>query len=174
MLIYEIVVVFVIGSLLGWIIEFFYRRIVSQKKWGNPGFLKGPYLPLYGFGFSILYIVSNIKLPFNFYLSLIIKTISFSLFVILLELFSGLILQKKFHLKLWDYSSRKFNYKGIICPLYSLYWILGGLIYLLVIHSFFQKMISAINTFQLGYFFIGIIFGSIIIETLKITSKKIK
>ena len=91
MLIYEIVVVFVIGSLLGWIIEFFYRRIVSQKKWGNPGFLKGPYLPLYGFGFSILYIVSNIKLPFNFYLSLIIKTISFSLFVILLELFSGLI-----------------------------------------------------------------------------------
>lgn len=174
MFIYEIVVVFVVGSLIGWIIEFFYRRIVSQKKWSNPGFLKGPYLPLYGFGISVLYLISNIQLPLNFYFSLFVKTISFSLFVVLLELFSGLILERKFNLKLWDYSSRKYNYKGIICLLYSIYWILGGLIYLLVIHSVFIEMIRLINTFQLGYFFVGIIVGCIIIETLKITKNRIK
>lgn len=33
---------FVIGSLIGWIIELFLRRFVSQKKWMNPGFLTGP------------------------------------------------------------------------------------------------------------------------------------
>ena len=38
---------FVIGSLLGWVIELLFRRFVSQKKWMNPGFLTGPYLPIY-------------------------------------------------------------------------------------------------------------------------------
>ena len=53
---------FVIGSLLGWVIELFFRRFVSQKKWMNPGFLTGPYLPIYGFGVVVLYAVSNIPL----------------------------------------------------------------------------------------------------------------
>ena len=53
---------FVIGSLLGWVIELFFRRFVSQKKWMNPGFLTGPYLPIYGFGVIVLYGVSNIPL----------------------------------------------------------------------------------------------------------------
>ena len=41
---------FFMGSLTGWGIELLYRRFVSQKKWVNPGFLSGPYLPIYGFG----------------------------------------------------------------------------------------------------------------------------
>ena len=48
---------FVIGSLLGWIIELFFRRFVSQKKWVNPGFLTGPYLPIYGFGLATLTVI---------------------------------------------------------------------------------------------------------------------
>ena len=42
---------FFIGSVIGWILELFYRRMISSKKWINPGFLVGPYLPLYGFRF---------------------------------------------------------------------------------------------------------------------------
>ena len=53
---------FVIGSLFGWVLELFFRRFVSQKKWMNPGFLTGPYLPIYGFGVAVLYGVSNIPL----------------------------------------------------------------------------------------------------------------
>ena len=52
---------FAIGSLIGWIIELFFRRFVSQKKWMNPGFLTGPYLPIYGFGVLVLYGVSNLS-----------------------------------------------------------------------------------------------------------------
>ena len=40
---------FFIGSIGGWILELFYRRMISNKEWINPGFLVGPYLPLYGF-----------------------------------------------------------------------------------------------------------------------------
>ena len=53
---------FVVGSLIGWVIELFFRRFVSQKKWMNPGFLTGPYLPIYGFGVLVLYGVSNVPL----------------------------------------------------------------------------------------------------------------
>ncbi|MBR0031622.1 MAG: hypothetical protein IJP61_04990, partial [Treponema sp.] len=43
---------FFAGSIIGWGIELFWRRFFSknnpEKKWINPGFLTGPYLPLYG------------------------------------------------------------------------------------------------------------------------------
>lgn len=45
---------FFIGSVLGWVLELFYRRFISganpERKWINPGFCVGPYVPLYGFG----------------------------------------------------------------------------------------------------------------------------
>ena len=45
----QIVFIFYLGSTFGWTIELFFRRIV-HKEWVNPGFLIGPYLPIYGFG----------------------------------------------------------------------------------------------------------------------------
>lgn len=43
---------FFIGSMAGWVIEVVFRRFFSsanpERKWINPGFLSGPYLPLYG------------------------------------------------------------------------------------------------------------------------------
>lgn len=40
---------FFIGSIIGWLMELVFRKIISSGKWINPGFLVGPYLPLYGF-----------------------------------------------------------------------------------------------------------------------------
>ena len=53
---------FFIGSTLGWVLELFFRRIVSKGEWINPGFLVGPYLPLYGFGLCVFYLLSQIKI----------------------------------------------------------------------------------------------------------------
>ena len=47
------VFIFFIGSMLGWLLELIFRRLV-HKKWINPGFLIGPYLPIYGFGLCAL------------------------------------------------------------------------------------------------------------------------
>ena len=52
---------FAIGSLLGWCLEVVYRRFSPNNKsrrWINPGFLIGPYLPLYGFGLTALYLLA--------------------------------------------------------------------------------------------------------------------
>lgn len=48
---------FFIGSMAGWVIEVVFRRFFSsanpERKWINPGFLSGPYLPLYGFSLCV-------------------------------------------------------------------------------------------------------------------------
>lgn len=65
---------FVIGSIIGYVIELFYRRFVSQKRWVNPGFLVGPYIPLYGFGVILLFAISNFGIA-NLEISNALKTI---------------------------------------------------------------------------------------------------
>lgn len=54
---------FFIGSTFGWVLELFYRRFFSrnnkERKWINPGFCTGPYLPLYGSGLCLLYLIAS-------------------------------------------------------------------------------------------------------------------
>ena len=55
---------FFMGCLLGWCLEVLYRRFTpanKERRWINPGFLVGPYLPLYGFGLCTLYLLANIE-----------------------------------------------------------------------------------------------------------------
>ena len=92
---------FVVGSLIGWIIELFFRRFVSQKKWMNPGFLTGPYLPIYGFGVLVLYGVSNLSLGIpNQVLDVIIHILIIGVGMTLIEFVAGLIFIKGFKVKL--------------------------------------------------------------------------
>lgn len=118
---------FSVGSMSGWVLELFYRRIFSAKKWINPGFLVGPCVPLYGFGLSILFVLSYIlKFDqwFNFpnYLNIIIIILIMSIMMTLIEYIAGKIFIKGMGIKLWDYSNRWGNIDGIICPLFSLIW----------------------------------------------------
>ena len=99
---------FVIGSLIGWIIELFFRRFVSQKKWMNPGFLTGPYLPIYGFGVLVLYAVSNIPLGItNQIADIIVRILIIGVGMTVVEFIAGLIFIKGLKVKLWDYSDHK-------------------------------------------------------------------
>lgn len=40
------------------------------------------------------------------------------------ELLVGLLVNERLHLSVWDYSRRRFNYRGQICALYSMLWFL--------------------------------------------------
>ena len=105
---------FVIGSLIGWVIELLFRRFVSQKKWMNPGFLTGPYLPIYGFGVLVLYGVSNLSLGISSQpVDIIVHILIIGVSMTLIEFIAGLIFIKGFKIKLWDYSNRKWNIMGI-------------------------------------------------------------
>lgn len=165
-----ILFLFIVGSLIGYVIELFYRRYVSMKRWINPGFLKGPYLPIYGFGISFFYVFSNIN-----YLSLdnslapffnpIISILILGILMTLLELIGGLVFIKGLNIKLWDYSNIKGNYKGIICPLFSLIWTTCAALYYFLVNPLVLKATSFFNENIIYFlFFMGLFYGFMIFD----------
>ena len=135
-------------------------------------FLVGPYLPIYGFGLVTLtflhFFLSNYRL------SAIVIIILTGLILTLIELVAGLIFIKGGKVKLWDYSDRWLNYKGIICPQFSLIWTILGAIYY---YFLADKMVVAISWFSenLSFSFIlGIFFGAILIDFVYSTRVLVK
>lgn len=139
---------FFAGCLIGWGIEVIFRRFEPSnkaRKWINPGFLIGPYLPLYGFGLCTLYLLAGLEKFIHTDNTALQKFILFLLMAIamtVIELIAGEIFIVKMHVKLWDYTGNKFNYKGIICPLYSLIWAALGAVYYFFIHPY---ILDALN-----------------------------
>ena len=156
---------FVIGSLLGWIIELFFRRLVSQKKWVNPGFLTGPYLPIYGFGVVVLYAVSNIPLGIELkVVDIIVRIIIIGFGMTFIEFIAGLIFIKGLKIKLWDYSDRKGNIMGIICPIFSLVWLVVGSLYYFLLNPVLVEGISWISENLIYTFFVGVVVGAMVVD----------
>ena len=156
---------FVIGSLFGWVLELFFRRFVSQKKWMNPGFLTGPYLPIYGSGVAFLYGISNIPLGIpNVIVDVIVRILLIGVAMTLVEFIAGLIFIKGFGVKLWDYSNRKGNIMGIICPIFSLAWLAVGSLYYFLLNPILVEGISWLSDNLIYTYFIGIVIGAMAVD----------
>ncbi|VEU80473.1 putative ABC transporter permease [Haploplasma axanthum] len=154
---------FMIGSFMGWILEVFFRRFFSAKKWINPGFLTGPWLPLYGAGIVILYLIGLINI--SWWVQVIIITVTMTL----IEYLTGLIFIKGMGIKLWDYSNMKGNIQGIICPLFTIIWGVIGTVFLFLLKDPIEVFLNTLVSSNLSYifdFFIGIWFGILIVDVL--------
>lgn len=156
---------FFVGSVLGWITEVLFRRFFSAKKWINPGFLTGPYLPLYGFGVVLLYALSLLPVNTGYaWLDAVIIILIMGACMTLLEYVTGLIFIKGMNIKLWDYSNRRGNIRGIICPLFSFFWTAVGAFYYLALHNSFLKMVSWFENNIAFAFFVGLILGIFLVD----------
>lgn len=159
---------FFIGSIIGWIMELFYRRMISNRKWINPGFLVGPYLPLYGFGLCVCYLFSLMNLNGIQFILIMMVTVT------AIEYIAGIIFIKGMGVKLWDYSNNFGNIDGLICPLYMIIWGILGAIYYYFINPYILGSISWFENNVAFSFFIGIFFGIIIIDTVYSTQLVVK
>lgn len=156
---------FYIGSSFGWILELFYRRMIT-KKWINPGFLTGPYLPIYGVGLCMLFLLSLVDVSFieNPILQNVVIVIFLGIILTLVEYISGIIFIKGMKVKLWDYSNMWGNLDGIICPLYTFFWcILGGIYYFLIQSHMVEAVVWLSNNLAFS-FVIGFFFGILTID----------
>jgi len=158
---------FFMGSLTGWVIELFYRRFVSQHKWVNPGFLSGPYLPVYGFGLVCLYLIASQEKRFDFGNPVLEKLMLFLLMMVVMtvvEYIGGWFLLKYFRLRLWDYTDQWGNIQGLICPLYSLMWSVLGAIYYFLIHPHILAALEWLSNNLAFSFFIGFFYGVFVLD----------
>jgi uncharacterized membrane protein len=127
-------------------------RTLETGGFENRGFLNGPICPIYGFG---VIMITHLLAPLNdtiiplYLLSTLICT-SFELFV-------GLLLEKLFHAKWWDYSEEKFNYKGFICLRIALLWGVGSVTVIRVVQPAIEKVVDKIP-YLAGNVFAGFIF----------------
>lgn len=145
------IIYFFIYCFFGWICEVFYCAMLD-KHFTNRGFLRGPYLPIYGSGaMAIIYVVhplfSNPILIFIF--GLVVCTI--------IEYIGSLILEKSFHIKLWDYSKHFANINGRVCLLNSSLFGILGIAVVYFIHPLIVSSIDLISQVLRYYISISIL-----------------
>lgn len=161
---------FYMGSMLGWVIEVLFRRFFSDnnpsRKWINPGFLVGPYIPLYGFSLVTLFVFSWIPVGFieNRLVQKLLLFALMSLAVTGLEYLAGIIFIKGMNIKLWDYSKEKWNIKGIICPKFTFYWMILSAIYYFLVHPRVLRSLYWLSGHLAFSFFIGFFYGVFCID----------
>lgn len=156
---------FFIGSTLGWVLELFFRKFLSaanpEHKWINPGFCVGPYLPIYGTGLCVLFLLASLgeRTGWNTTpLGTALLFLGMAVSMTLIEYLAGLWLLKFFKVRLWDYSMCWGNVQGLICPLFSAAWAALGAVYYFWVHPNILLALKWLSenlafSFVIGYFF---------------------
>lgn len=129
----------------GWCFESVYVSLKSRK-WVNRGFMRGPFLPLYGSGAIMMLVVSR---PFadNIVLTYIAGVIGATA----LEYVTGVAMEALFKMRYWDYSNRFLNFQGHICLRSSLTWGLFTVLMTRVIQRPIENMMYRIPVQALYY-----------------------
>ena len=85
-------------------------KYIQFGKFINRGFLIGPYCPIYGWGAIAITILLK-RYTYDPLVLFIMSTLVCSI----IEYFTSYFMEKKYHARWWDYSSKKFNINGRIC-----------------------------------------------------------
>lgn len=107
-----------------------------EKEWINRGFLYGPLIPIYGYGAVVgLLLTFPVRgsIPMIFLIGMLGATV--------LEYCTGVVMQKLFHARYWDYSRNRFNLNGYICPFCSFAWGLFSVVQIKILHPLFESAI---------------------------------
>lgn len=107
---------FLIYCFIGWCYESAYVSI-KHKRWVNRGFMRGPFLPLYGSGAIVMLVVT---IPFRD--NLLLTFLAGCAGATALEYVTGVCMEALFKIRYWDYSNRRFNFQGHICLAATLAW----------------------------------------------------
>lgn len=100
----------------GWCVESAYVSI-KNRKLTNRGFMRGPFLPIYGSGAIMMLVVS---IPFQD--SIVLTYLAGCVGATVLEYVTGVAMEALFKVRYWDYSDKKFNFQGHICLGTTLSW----------------------------------------------------
>ncbi len=137
-LVIKIGLIFYISSIIGYFYELI-LNFIYQGKFFSHGFLKGPWLPIYGLGALLVLLLYKFhhKPLVIFFLSFFITGA--------LEGLSGYFLLKFLKMRLWDYTGYFLNINGYVCFLSAFCFGIGGLLVTYVLYPLVLKMIEKFN-----------------------------
>lgn len=174
--IFELVTYFAIYSFLGWIMESIVRSI-AEKRIVNTGFLNGPFCPIYGCGAIIMLLILKC-FAYHWFILFLASFVILTLW----EYIVGVLLEKIFKTKYWDYSDQKFNFQGRICLMNSLCWGVLGVLFIYYIHPFITQLVGYIDVVSLKIaisifmlvFVVDLIMSVIKVKNIKTTLDKVE
>lgn len=123
---------------VGWCIESTHVSIRTRKL-TNRGFMRGPFLPLYGSGAIMMLVVS---MPFRD--SIVLTYLAGCVGATILEYITGVTMEALFKVRYWDYSNQKFNFQGHICLGTTLAWGLLTILMTEIVHVPVEKLMLSI------------------------------
>jgi len=123
---------------IGWCIESAYVSIRTRKL-TNRGFMRGPFLPLYGSGGIMMLVVS---MPFRD--NIVLTYLAGCVGATVLEYITGVTMEALFKVRYWDYSNQRFNFQGHICLGTSLSWGLLTILMTEIVHVPVEKLVLSI------------------------------
>ncbi len=156
-----IILMFFAGSFLG----FIWEAIMDwQQQSGSfitvlfslKGFLYGAWVPIYGFGFVLIYLLSKMLSG-----NLCVLFVGSSILCGILEYITSVLLEVIFNLKLWDYSDHFMNLNGRISLLSVVFFGVASTIIVKFLEPTFRKFINEVPRYMRNYASVtlGIIFS---------------
>ena len=126
----KILLILLSSLFIGSLVETSYRSLKKKRI----VILSGYSLIMYVATAVFLYLLYSVQVHILF------KIILMIIFTTSIEFLVGYLLKKYKNLSLWNYSNRRLNYRGIICPRFSVYWLLISLLYYFIVIPFLIKL----------------------------------
>ena len=143
--IFKAFIIFMIGSILGYVVEMIVALVQNGHFVSRQGLLYGPFTPVYGIGILVYYIffriVKNRDKKIVFISSMILGGIT--------EYLCSYIQEKAFGTVSWDYSNWLFNIDGRTTLIHCTYWGFAGLLYVSYIEPLIPKIEEAVRNHKI-------------------------
>ena len=137
----KIFLIFMIGSIIGYIVEMIVALVQEGHLESRQGVLYGPLTPIYGVGIVAYYICFNkIKTRDKKKVFLISMLIGGTI-----EYLCSFIQEKIFGTVSWEYSNWILNINGRTTLIHCTYWGLAGILYILLIEPLIPKIENLIQ-----------------------------
>lgn len=139
----QLVLLFFAYSFAGWCIEVI-LKFIQYHRFINRGFFTGPICPIYGTGAVLITITVEILTPYE---SAYGTTFLISFLLCgLVEYFTSWFMEKRFHARWWDYSTKPMNLNGRVWIGNLILFGIGGVAIIHLINPFLYSVINGMTT----------------------------
>lgn len=133
--------IFIIGSIVGWIVEGIYTFIVFDELVNHSAVVIGPFDMAYGICFVVMTLLFYKFPKINIFKAFIIGFIGGTI----LEYVMSLGMEIFLGFTAWDYTGYFLNINGRVCLIYSVFWGLLGVVWVKLIYPLIMKLLNKFN-----------------------------